>query len=96
MPLFLEQLGIKKLYLEETLQKVNSTKLTTTGAGQIGVKIINQYRYDLNEEKVKKIKDLRIFPIKGNFVSAKEITSIDEVSKDFTDYIFTRVERFIA
>ncbi len=93
MPLVLEQLGIKKLYLEETLQKVNSTKLSTTGAGQIGVKIINQYRYDLNEEKVNKIKDLRIFPIKGNFVSAKEITSIDEVNKDFTDYIFNNVDR---
>ncbi len=93
MPLFLEQLGIKKLYLEETIQKVNSTKLSTTGAGQIGVKIINQYRYDLTDEKIKKIKDLKIFPVKGELVSAKEVTSIDEVSKEFSDYIFNNVDK---
>ncbi|TAL81399.1 MAG: DUF3883 domain-containing protein, partial [Bacteroidetes bacterium] len=93
LPLFFEQLGIKKLYLEETLQKVNSTKLSTTGAGQIGVKIINQYRYDLTEENVKKIKNLKIFPRKGNLVSAQEITSIDEVNKDFTDYILNNVDK---
>ncbi|MFH1701949.1 MAG: DUF3883 domain-containing protein [Nitrospirota bacterium] len=93
LPLFLEQLGIKKLYLEETLQKVNSTKLSTTGAGQIGVKIINQYRYDLTEENVKKIKNLKIFPRKGNLMSAQEITSFDEVNKDFTDYILNNVDK---
>jgi hypothetical protein len=93
MPLFLEQLGIKKLYLEETIQKVNSTKLSTTGAGQIGVKIINQYRYDLTDEKIKKIKALKIFPVKGELVSAKEVTSIDEVSKEFSDYIFNNVDK---
>jgi hypothetical protein len=92
LPVFLEHLGVKKLYLEETLEKVNAVSLTNTGAGQISAKIINQYRYDLTSERIDKIKDLKIFPTKDKFVCAREISTIDKVDKNYSDYIFKNVE----
>jgi hypothetical protein len=93
LPLFLEQMGIKKLYLEETLKRVNETPPSPSGAGQIGVKVINQYRYDLSKERVEQIKDLKIFPVKNKLVSAREIKSVDEVNKDFTQYVVNNVDK---
>lgn len=93
LPAFLDQLGIKKLYLEETLRKVNLAKLSNTGAGQIGAKIINQYRYDLSKENVGQIKKLKIFPVRDKLVTAMEVKSIDEVNKDFADYVFNHVDK---
>jgi hypothetical protein len=93
LPLFLEQMGVKKLYLEETLKRVNETPPSPSGAGQLGVKLINQYRYDLSSERVEQIKELKIFPVKNKLVSAREIKSIDEVNKDFTEYVINNVDK---
>lgn len=93
LPLFLEQMGIKKLYLEETLKRVNETSPSPSGAGQIGVKVINQYRYDLSKERIEQIKDLKIFPVKNKLVSAREIKSVDEINKDFTQYVINNVDK---
>ncbi len=93
LPMFLEQIGVKKLYLEEMLKQVNSASPSPTGAGQLSVKLINQYRYDLNSVKVEQIKDLKLFPVKDKLVSAREVTSIDDVNKDFTDYVIKNVDK---
>jgi len=92
LPIFLEQLGVKKLYLDETVEKVNKTKISNTGAGQIVTKVINQYRYDLNPEKVKRIKSLKVFPVNDKLVSADDVKSIDELNNDFADYVLNNAD----
>lgn len=93
LPAFLEQIGVKRLFLDEILERVNTTEISKTGTAQICSKIINQYRYDLNKERIEQIKNLKLFPVKGKFLSVKEISSIDEVNKNFSDFVFNNVDK---
>lgn len=87
LPDFLEQLGIKKLYLDEIIGKINSADLSVTGAGQVIAKIINQYRYDMTQEKVTQLKQLNIFPVGNEFVCSASVRSTDSLNKGFLNYI---------
>lgn len=93
LPLFLEQIGVKKLYLEEILKNDNSVRLSNTGAGQIVVKMINQYRYDLTTERITQIKNLKIFPINDKFVRSQDIGSMDKLNKTFLNYVLNNANR---
>ena len=93
LPVFLEQLGIKKLYLDEIIGKINSADLSIAGAGQIVTKIINQYRYDMTQERVSQLKHLNIFPIGNELVCSVSVKSTESLNKGFLNYILQNVNQ---
>lgn len=92
LPIFLELLGVKTLHLNETMNAINATAISVTGAAQITTKIISQYRFDLTQEKVAEINSLKLFPKGNTLVSANEVESADELKKDFISYLVDHVE----
>jgi hypothetical protein len=91
LPQFLEQLGVKRLKLEEILAKVNQSKLSVTGAAQIFAKVVNQFVYDLTGEKLGLMKSLKLFPVGNKFVTCQEVASCERLDKDFFRYVCDNV-----
>lgn len=92
LPIFMDLVGVTRLYLHEVMATVNNADVSVTGAAQITTKIINQYRYDMTEEKVEEITALKLFPKGNNLVTAKEIETADELKSDFVRYLSDHVE----
>jgi hypothetical protein len=92
LPVFLELVGVKRLYLNETMSAINQVDISVTGAAQITTKIISQHRFDLTKEKVEEISSLKLFPKGNKLVSANEVESADELKKDFVSYLVDHVE----
>jgi Protein NO VEIN, C-terminal len=92
LPACLEMVGVKRLYLNETLSAVNRADISVTGAAQITTKIISQHRYDMTKEKVAEINSLKLFPKGDKLVTAKEVESTEELKEDFVDYLANQVE----
>ena len=92
LPVFLELVGVKRLYLNETMAAINEADISVTGAAQITTKIISQHRFDMTKEKVAEISALKLFPKGNKLVSASEIDSADELKKDFVSYLVDHVE----
>lgn len=92
LPIFLELVGVKRLYLNETMAAINEAEISVTGAAQITTKIISQHRFDMTKEKVAEISALKLFPKGNKLVSASEIDSADELKKDFVSYLVDHVE----
>ena len=64
---------MKVLSLEEVIQQVNSANISVMGSAQIYEKIIKQFRYDLDSEKIERLKNLKIFPSNNGFVKTDAI-----------------------
>jgi hypothetical protein len=92
LPIFLDLVGVKRLYLNETMCAINEADISVTGAAQITTKIISQHRFDLTKEKVEEIRSLKLFPKGSKLVTAKEVESADELRKDFVSYLVDHVE----
>lgn len=92
LSVFLELVGIKRLYLNDVVDTVNEADISVTGAAQITTKIISQNRFDLTKEKVAEISSLKLFPKGNKLVTSKEVESADELKKDFVTYLTDHVE----
>jgi len=92
LPIFLESVGVKRLYLNEIIGAINSVEISITGAAQLTTKIISQYRFDLTKDKIDEISSLKLFPKGDKLVSAKEIVTADELKKEFVTYLADHVE----
>jgi len=92
LPLFMDLVGVKRLYLNEVMAVVNETDISVTGAAQLTAKIISQYRFDLTKDNVEEISLLKLFPKGNKMVTAKEIGSADELKLDFVTYLADHVE----
>lgn len=90
--MFMELVGVTRLYLNEVMTTVNDANVSVTGAAQITTKIISQYRYDMTEEKMEGITPLKLFPKGNKMVGAKEIHATDEIKSDFISYLTDHVE----
>ncbi|MEO6329754.1 MAG: DUF3883 domain-containing protein [Ginsengibacter sp.] len=84
---FLNTININTLSLEEIIQRINVTKISITGCAQIFEKIIKQYRYDLDYNKIEKLRDLKIFPVNNSFVQADQIRKATEIAIEFRNYL---------
>jgi len=93
LPVFLESVGVKRLYLNEIIGAINSAEISVTGAAQITTKIISQYRFDLTKDKIDEISSLKLFPKGDRLLSAKEIITADELKKEFVTYLADHVEQ---
>jgi hypothetical protein len=92
LPIFLDLVGVKQLYLNDVMSSVNDADISVTGAAQITTKIICQHRFDMTKEKVAEISSLNLFPKGGKLVTAKEIETADELKTDFISYLTNHVE----
>lgn len=89
---FLNIINTKTLSLEEIIQRINTTTVSIIGSAQIFEKIINQYRYDLNNNKIEKLKGLKIFPVNNNFVRADEFKKATEITVEFRNFLNTNAD----
>jgi len=89
---FLSSINSKNLNLDEIIQRVNTTNISIIGRSQIFEKIIKQYRYDLDNNKLQKIKSLKIFPVGNNFVQADQIKLSNEIETEFSNYLNDNVD----
>lgn len=83
---FLKLMNVKELSINEIIQKINLSEISTIGAAQIFTKIIKQYRYDLTAENVENLKQLKIFPKGKILLNTSEIESFSDINSDFIDY----------
>jgi hypothetical protein len=90
--IFLEQVGVKQIYIHEVINSINTAELSVIGAAQITAKIISQYRFDMTKDKVAEICSLKLFPKGKYFVTSKEVKSANELKKDFVTYLANHVE----
>lgn len=86
---FLESINFKTLSIEDIIQSFNQSKITITGSAEILSKIIKQNRYDLDSIKIDLFKSLNLFPVKGNFVQAKQVKNFKEIDTDFINHLFS-------
>lgn len=86
---FLESINFKTLSIEDIIQHFNQSKITITGSAEILSKIIKQTRYDLNSIKIDLFKSLKLFPVNGNFVQAKQIKDFKEIDTGFINHLFS-------
>jgi len=84
---FLSLINVKVLSLEEVIQQVNSANISVMGSAQIYEKIIKQFRYDLDSDKIERLKTLKIFPSKNGFVKTDAINKAEEINVDFRAYL---------
>jgi Domain of unknown function (DUF3883) len=89
---FLESLDVKFLTLQEILERVNLCNISLTGIAQIFVKVIKQYRYDLDENRLKFLKTIKLFPVGELVLSADEIQPSSKFCTDFTSYVLENVD----
>jgi hypothetical protein len=92
LPAFCARLEISRLSIAEALDRVNSSVLSLIGAAQIFVKFALQYRYELTPERVEKLRHLKIFPIKGQFVQASAVSAFEQMDVEFVRYVVDNVE----
>lgn len=92
LSVFMDLVGVARLYLNEVMGKVNDADVSVTGAAQITTKIISQYRYDMTKENVEKISTLKLFPKGTQLVTAKEVETADEIKSDFVSYLADHIE----
>lgn len=92
LPVFLELVGVKRLYLNEVTGAVNNADISITGAAEITTKIISQNRFDMTKDKVAEISTLKLFPKGDKLVTSKDVESADELKKDFVTYLSNHVE----
>lgn len=92
LPIFLEMVGVKQIYLHEVIDSINKAEISFTGAAQITAKIISQYRFDMTKDKVAEISTLKLFPKGKSFVTCKEVKSADELKKEFVTYLANHVD----
>jgi len=92
LPVFMDLVGVTRLYLNEVMATVNDADVSVTGAAQITTKIISQYRYDMTKENVEEISALKLFPKGNKLVTAKEVGTADEIKSDFVSYLADHVE----
>ena len=89
---FFEQVKVQKLLLQEVVEKINHSNLTVLGCAQIFTKIVKQYRYDLNQIKTMEIKGLKIFPVKDQFITAREVRSSKDLRKKFYQHLTSNID----
>lgn len=92
LPVFMDLVGVTRLYLNEVMATVNDAEISVTGAAQITTKIISQYRYDMTKEKVEEISALKLFPKGDRLVTATEVSTADDINSDFVSYLANHVE----
>lgn len=92
LPVFLDLVGVKRLYLNEVMSSINEADISVTGAAQITTKIISQHRFDMTKEKVAEISLLKLFPMGSKLVTATEIETADDLKKDFVSYLADHVD----
>ena len=86
---FLQVLKLRTLSLDEIIKRINSSTVTISGRAEILSKIIKQSRFDLGIEEIELLKGLKLFPVKGNFIQAVQINSLNEVSDVFLKHLNT-------
>jgi len=84
---FLSLINVKVLSLEEVIQQVNSANISVMGSAQIYEKIIKQFRYDLDADKIERLKTLKLFPSNNGFVKTEAIKKAEEINVDFRAYL---------
>lgn len=89
---FLGAINTKILNLEEIIQRINEATLSIIGCAQIFEKIINQYRYDLDSNKINQLKTLKIFPFNNVIVEAEHINKASELNIKFLNYLKNNVD----
>lgn len=89
---FLKLINTKTLNINDTIERVNLVNLTVIGYAQIYSKIIAQYRYDLNNTTIEKLKNLNLFPTQKGILSANQISSTNELEKEFINYLNNNVD----
>ncbi len=89
---FLKLVNVKTLNLQDVIQNINSTNLSIIGSAQIFTKIITQYRYDLDNNKIEQIKNLKLFPRNNKFFQSSQISDSAELDIDFTNYLNNNVD----
>ncbi|MDD3919258.1 MAG: DUF3883 domain-containing protein [Candidatus Pacebacteria bacterium] len=82
---FFDKIGIKYLNLKEIEERINVSVISTNGACEVLIKLINQYSYDMNTSNIEKIKQLKIFPLKNvqGLYTLKQISSTSDLNEEF-------------
>lgn len=84
---FLENLHFKNLSLDEIIERLNFVETTLIGKAQVFSKIVKQYRFDLDNAKLERLKRLKIFPVGSNFVNAEQIKMTSGLRPEFLEHI---------
>ncbi|GMN11267.1 hypothetical protein MTsPCn9_11260 [Croceitalea sp. MTPC9] len=90
---FLKSIGVKTLNLEEVLYRLNDSIFSNLGYAQIFEKIIKQYRYDLDSDKIEQLMKLKLFPLNDEIVTARKITDANTLKKEFKEYLNNNVDQ---
>jgi hypothetical protein len=88
----LKSLDTKSLTLQEVLERVNLCNISLTGMAQIFVKVIKQYRYDLDPDRVKFLRTVKLFPVDDAKLSADQVQPSDQLCISFTRYVFENID----
>jgi len=92
LPVFMDLVGVKRLYLNEVMANVNESDISATGAAQITTKFISQNNHDLTKEKITELCSLKLFPKGQELVTAKELKTADDLKEDFVKFLTDHVE----
>ncbi len=87
LPRALKALGYHELFLKEAIDKLNSSKISLTGAAQVLSKLISQYRYDLTQQNVDMLRDLKIWATSSGVISAPKVESFGHLEPRFQQYV---------
>lgn len=92
LPVFMDLVGVKRLYLNEVMANVNAADISVTGAAQITTKFISHNNHELTKEKVAEVCSLKLFPKGKGLVTAKELKTADDLKDDFVKYLANHVD----
>lgn len=84
---FLEQMGFQSLLIQEAIEKVNESGISAFGCAQVFSKLVKQYRFDLNDKNVNKLKVIKIFPVNDKCLAACDLNSCSELRNEFVQHL---------
>ena len=90
---FLDIISVQKLTLEEIRLRINSTRISNIGYAQVFVKIVNQYRFDIESSLIEELKNLQMFPTAEGVVSAGFVNPASELVAEYKNYLGDNLDK---
>ncbi|MCB4808475.1 DUF3883 domain-containing protein [Tamlana sp. 62-3] len=89
---FFKALNTKTLNINDILKHLNNVNLSVIGYAEIFSKIIVQWRYDLDLNKINQLKTIRIFPSDKGILNAEQLNNSNELDNDFINYLNNNID----